>query len=89
MVRPVLRNAWGTGAAIFNGRDTGCEVEMHERVGEPGAPIQAGCEMRTTSPGTGSVNDVCVVTLLHVVVDVTVAQRATHEAWSETSCRLP
>jgi hypothetical protein len=29
--------------------------------------------MRTTSPVTGSVNDVCVVTLLRVVVDVTVA----------------
>jgi len=29
--------------------------------------------MRATSPGTGSVNDVCVVTLLRVVVDVTVA----------------
>jgi len=29
--------------------------------------------MRTTSPVTGSVNDVCVVTLLRVVVDVIVA----------------
>ena len=29
--------------------------------------------MRTTSPVTGSVKDVCVVTLLRVVVDVTVA----------------
>jgi len=29
--------------------------------------------MRTTSPVIGSVSDVCVVTLLHVAVDVTVA----------------
>ena len=36
-------------------------------------PVHAGCEMRTSSPVTGSANDVCVVTLLRVVVDVTVA----------------
>lgn len=29
--------------------------------------------VRTTSPGTGSINDMCVVKLLCIVVDVTVA----------------
>jgi len=36
-------------------------------------PVHEGCEIRTTSPVTGSVNDACVVTLLRVPVDVTVA----------------
>ena len=43
------------------------------RVGETGAPVQAGCEIRTTSPRTGPFNDVCIVTLLRIIVDVTVA----------------
>jgi hypothetical protein len=36
-------------------------------------PVQEECEMHTTSPVTGSVNGSCVITLLRVVVDVTVA----------------
>ena len=48
-------------------------VRLRERVGGTEAPVQAGCEMRTASTGTGSVDYVCVITLIRVIVDVTVA----------------
>lgn len=52
-----------------------CEVTPQ---GGTGAPVQTRCEMRATLPGTGSVDDMCVVRLarlLRVVVDVTIAPR--------------
>jgi hypothetical protein len=48
------------------GRTSGLSNELRP-------PVHEGCETRTTSPVTGSVNDACVVTLLRVPVDVIVA----------------
>ena len=68
-VQAYAMQGMGDKGCHFRCCDTGWEGEMRERVGGTGAPDQAGCEMRTTSPVTGgSVNDMRATTLLRVIV---------------------